>query len=219
VSGTEHGDSLDLTIPIRPVDELVDQVAPAQVLASDTVFTGKVWSVVTESVALADGALVTRDVVRHPGAVAVMALDDAQRLVLVQQYRHPVGARLWEAPAGLCDEAGEARHVAAARELAEEAGLAARDWHILLDLALTPGGSDERIRIFLARGLSSAPVPQGFVATGEEADMLLGRFDLDQVVVAVLEGRVGNAVLAAGALAVASSRDRGWSGLRPADLA
>jgi len=207
----------DLLIPVLPGSDLADVPVEAVVLHSDTVFEGRVWSIISERVELPGGEVVVRDVVRHPGAVAVMALDDAERLVLVQQYRHPVTARLWEAPAGLRDAHGEPPATTAARELAEEAGLAAGMWNLLLELALTPGGSDERIQIFLARDLRPAEAPDGFVATGEEADISVGRFTLDDVVTAVVEGRVANAVLAAGALAVAAARGRGWQGLIPID--
>jgi 8-oxo-dGTP pyrophosphatase MutT (NUDIX family) len=198
---TDDGDG-SLSIPVLEASNLRDAPGGAAVSARRTVFSGRVWSVDTDTVTLTDGQIVDRDVLRHPGAVAVLALDDHERLVLVQQYRHPLGALLWEAPAGLRDAPGEPLQQTAERELAEETGLAAARWEPLLDLALSPGGSDERIGVFLARGLRTVERETSFVATGEEATMVVGRFALDDVVDAVLDGRVGNATLAAGALAV-----------------
>src|SRR4051794_19341062 len=96
-----------------------------------------------------DGSQAFREIVDHPGAVGVLALDSQERVVLVNQYRHAVGRRLDELPAGLLDIAGEPALVAAQRELAEEAGLAAGQWDVLLDLHTSPGFSAEAIRIFL----------------------------------------------------------------------
>jgi ADP-ribose pyrophosphatase len=189
------------------VTELVDSAAPGRTLSTRSSFRGAVWSVRTDSVDLGDAGVVERDVVEHPGAVAVLALDDDARIVLVRQYRHPVASYLWELPAGLRDVAGEAMHVTAARELEEEAGLRARRWHTLLDLYKSSGGSSERMRIFLARDLEHVPAPEGFVATGEEATLEVARFPSVDVVSAVLSGRVHNAALVAGALALAPALD------------
>jgi ADP-ribose pyrophosphatase len=185
-------------------------------VASRTSFAGAVWSVRTDTVDLAPGVRVERDVVDHPGAVAVVALDDEGQVILVEQYRHPVQARLWELPAGLLDLAGEPMHRTAARELAEEAGVAAARWWTLLDLYLSPGGSSERMRIFLADQLSPAPAPPGFVAAHEEADLAVRRVPLAQVVTAIHAGSVHNAVLVAGVLAAQAAADDP-SLLRPAD--
>lgn len=198
------GGGNSLPIPVLTASDLRDVQGGADVAARRTVFSGRVWSVDTDTVTLSDGQVVERDVLRHPGAVAVMALDEAERLVLVRQYRHPLGARLWEAPAGLRDTPGELLQQAAERELAEETGLAAARWEPLLDLALSPGGSDERIAVFLARDLRTVERDTSFVATGEESTMVVGRFALDDVVDAVIDGRVGNATLVAGALVVHS---------------
>ncbi|HAM24699.1 MAG TPA: ADP-ribose pyrophosphatase [Actinobacteria bacterium] len=165
-----------------------------------------------QSVDLGAAGTVVRDVVRHPGAAAVIALDERDRVVLVNQYRHPVGARLWEAPAGLVDREDEDPLQTAQRELAEEAGLRADLWFPLLTMALTPGGSDERIHLFLARGLSVADTEE-FVPTGEESTMHSALVPLDDLVSAVLEGRIANATLVAGVLAVQRHRDEQWRGL------
>ena len=83
-----------------------------------------------------------RTVVSHPGAVAVLALDDASRVLMIRQYRHPVGYQLWEIPAGLRDAAGEPPLETARRELFEETGYRARDWHVLIDYFTSPGFTD-----------------------------------------------------------------------------
>jgi hypothetical protein len=104
------------------------------VLASTRQFEGRVISLRTDEVRMSDGTVVTREIVEHPGAVGVVALDDREQVVLVNQYRHPVGRYLDELPAGLLDVAGEPAVVAAQRELKEETGLAAAEWHVLIDL-------------------------------------------------------------------------------------
>jgi ADP-ribose pyrophosphatase len=163
------------------------------------------------------GGAATRDVVRHVGAVAVVALDDAGRVVLVRQYRHPVGEYLWELPAGLMDVDGEDLAVAALRELAEEADLTAGRVDLLVDLHSSPGFSTERVRIFLARDLAEVPDSQRHERHEEEADMQVVRVDLDEAVRRVLAGEITNASCVAGLLAAARARDAGWAPLRPAD--
>jgi ADP-ribose pyrophosphatase len=147
----------------------------------------------------------------------VAALDDAGRIVLVRQYRHPLGRQLWELPAGLIDVPGELLPAAAARELAEEADLTAARWDLLVDLHPSPGCSDEFIRIFLARDL--APVPEALLhaRTHEETHLMTQRIDLDEAVRMALSGEITNAACVAGVLATARARDLGWTTLRPAD--
>jgi ADP-ribose pyrophosphatase len=115
-------------------------------------FDGRVWSVISDDVQF-DTTTATRDVIIHPGAVAILAMDHADRVLLIRQYRHPVGRWLFEPPAGLLDEPGEPALATAQRELAEEAGFTAATWRVLLDMYLSPGGSSEAIRIYLARDL------------------------------------------------------------------
>ena len=114
-------------------------------------------SVRTDQVRTPENQLAVRDVVLHPGAVAVLALDDADRVLMIRQYRHPVASLLWEIPAGLRDVAGEELRVTASRELMEEAGYRAKDWRVLADYYSSPGYSTERLRIFLARDLEPIP--------------------------------------------------------------
>lgn len=158
------------------------------------------------------GVVARREVVEHFGAVAVVALDDNDRVAMVYQYRHPVGRRLWEIPAGLLDVGGEAPALTAARELHEEAGLAAENWSVLADIVTSPGFSDESVRIFLATGLSEIGRTE---AEHEEADLRLDWLSLATAVQQVLAGEIVNSIAVAGILAAHAVSDR--STLRPAD--
>jgi ADP-ribose pyrophosphatase len=178
-------------------------------------FRGRVVTLVSDEIELPGGETSVRDYLRHLGAVAVVALDDQDRIVLLKQYRHPVGQALWELPAGLLDVAAEAAVDTAARELAEETDLRAARWDLLLDLLTTPGCSDEAIRVFLARGLSEVDLAQRHARTGEEAVMELERVGLDTAVGWVFDGTIQNATCVAGVLAVAHARARDFEGLRP----
>jgi 8-oxo-dGDP phosphatase len=186
------------------------------VVDSESIYQGRVISVRRDTVRMPDGSLAQRDLVDHLGAVAIAAVDEDDRVVLVNQYRPALRARLDELPAGLLDVDGEAPLASARRELAEEASLQAADWHVLLDLHTSPGFSDEAIRIYLARQLSEAAVPEGFVLEGEEVDMLVTRVPLDDAVRRVFAGQITNAAAVAGILAAALARESGWEGLRPA---
>jgi 8-oxo-dGTP pyrophosphatase MutT (NUDIX family) len=194
-----------------------DSRASYPVERSEEHFRGAVVRVRTDAVRMASGAVVDRDVVIHPGAVAVIALDDQERVLLVQQYRHCPGRLLWEPPAGLLDVPGEPAHETAARELYEEAGYRAGHWQVLVDLFNSPGMSDEAMRIYLARDLT--PVAEGdrFAGQDEEADMPVRWLPLDEAVAGVLAGRLHNPATVAGVLAAVTARTDGYSGLRPAD--
>ncbi|MFK3984525.1 NUDIX domain-containing protein [Micromonospora sp. NPDC050397] len=180
-------------------------------------FVGRVFTVVTDEIVMPDGRVAPRDYVRHIGAVGVVALDDAGRVVLIRQYRHAVGRTLWELPAGLVDVAGEALPAAALRELGEEADLTAGQVDLLIDLHPSPGASTELIRVFLARQLAEVPAEQRHERRDEEADLEVVRVDLDQAVTMALAGEITNAACVAGVLAAARARDADWAPLRPAD--
>ncbi|WP_442918847.1 NUDIX domain-containing protein [Leucobacter sp. USHLN153] len=186
-----------------------------QVVSSEVLARGHVWDVRRDRFEFG-GDMLERDYVDHTGAVSVLALDDADRVLLVRQYRHSTGFRLWEIPAGLMDVAGESGLAGAQRELEEEADLRAEDWHLLLDIFLSPGGSTEAMRVFLARDLS--PVEHDFVRAGEEAELKPEWVELGEVVAAVLDGRVQNTVTANAVLAAEAARARGWSTLRDPEL-
>ncbi len=198
-------------------EPLRDRLGARPVRSSVTSFHGRVWDVVTEEVDLGDGGLVTRDLVDHTGAVAILALDEDDRVVLVQQYRHPVGAFEWELPAGLLDVDGEPPHLTAARELLEETDLTAGEWHLLLDHYASSGGSSESVRVFLARDLRPVPDDDLHQRDGEELGMPVRRVPLDEVVEAVLAGDVHNGTLMVSSLAAARLRENGWLGLRSVD--
>jgi ADP-ribose pyrophosphatase len=175
---------------------------------------GHVWDVVTESIDY-NGETLVRDLIDHPGAVAVVALNEADEVMLIQQYRHPIRHRDWEIPAGLLDVDGEPPLLAAQRELAEEVDLVAADWAVLTDMATSPGGSNEMIRIFLARGLSGAPSVHDRGA--EEADIVTRWVSLDEAAEAVLRRQVQNGPTMVGILAAHAARARGWETLAAAD--
>jgi ADP-ribose pyrophosphatase len=188
------------------------------VLSSSTAFTGRVISLRTDLVAMPDGVTAQRDVVVHPGAVAVLALRGAgetAEVLLVNQYRHPVGRRLDELPAGLLDVAHEPALDAARRELAEEAGYEAATWHVLVDILTSPGMTDEAIRVYLAQDLRPCARE---VQEHEEVDMTAGWVLLSDAVRAALAGDLENGICVTGVLAAAAALSgSGPVRLRPAD--
>lgn len=194
-----------------------DALAPRPVVETTVVHEGRVFDLRADVVDLGDGGRVTREYLDHPGAVAIVALDADERVLLLRQYRHPVRRELWEVPAGLLDVVGEDGRVAAARELAEEADLRASRWDVLVDYFTTPGGSNEALRVFLARDLSPVPDDERFEREAEELDMEVRWVPLDDAVAAVLGGALHNPSAVVGILAAATSRAGGWTSLRPAD--
>jgi 8-oxo-dGDP phosphatase len=181
--------------------------------SSETLHTGKIFALREDQVRMPGGKLVTREVVEHYGAVAIVAMDDEGRIPMVYQYRHPIGRRLWELPAGLLDVNGEAPHLTAVRELREEAGLHAQTWQVLVDLDSTPGFSDESVRVYLATGLTQVDRP---VAHDEEADMTLQWYPIAEAVRKVFSGEIVNALAVAGILAASAVRE-GFAEPRPVD--
>ena len=197
-----------------------DELAERPVLSEQTVFAGRVFDVVSREVDLGEPGVVTRELVRHPGAVAVVVLrdgrsaDDGAEVLLLRQYRVPVGGYLWEIPAGLLDGGDDETLLAAAqRELAEEADLVAASWDVLVDFATTPGGSSEVIRIFLARDVAPAP-ESGFVREGEEAEIRLEWVPLAEAAEAVLAGRMHSPSGSLGVLAARLAEQTGFTALR-----
>jgi 8-oxo-dGDP phosphatase len=169
-----------------------------ETVSSETVYEGSILALRVDRVRMPGGGTAKRDVVEHYGAVAVAAVDGDGRVAMVYQYRHPLGRRLWELPAGLLDAAHEDPLATAKRELQEEAGLAATNWRVLLDTASSPGFSDESVRTYLATGLSQADRPD---PEDEEADLSLHWFSLEDAAGMVLAGEIVNAAAAAGVLA------------------
>jgi ADP-ribose pyrophosphatase len=183
-----------------------------ETVGSETLYVGKIFALRTDEVRMPHDNVARREVVENYGAVAVVAMDDDGNVAMVYQYRHPVGRRLWELPAGLLDSGGEPPHVAAARELAEEAGLSATEWRVLVDLDSAPGFSDESVRVYLATGLSDVGRPE---ARDEEADLTLRWFPLTELVRMTFAGEIVNSLAVAGILAAHSTTD--VDALRPID--
>jgi ADP-ribose pyrophosphatase len=183
-----------------------------ETVSSETLYIGNIFALRADEVRMPHGNIARREVIEHYGAVAVLALDEANNVVMVYQYRHPVGRRLWELPAGLLDLGGEAPHISAARELKEEAGLEAAEWRVLVDLVSAPGFSDESVRVYLATGITDVGRPD---AHDEEADLQVQWFPLDEARHMVLAGEIVNSIAVAGILAAHDVEDP--SSLRPVD--
>lgn len=197
---------------------VTDVVQEWPVISSTELVCGRLVTVRTDKVRMPGNQLAERDVVVHPGAVAVLALDDAYQVLLIRQYRHSVGRLLWEIPAGLRDVAGEPPWSTARRELLEEAGYRAREWRVLADYYSSPGFSTERLRVFLARDLELVPpAERDFVPEDEEAYLLSAWLPLDEAVRKVFAGELHNGVAALGILAGYAARSEGFDRLRPAD--
>jgi 8-oxo-dGDP phosphatase len=200
--------------------QIADDPISWPVEQSTTLAEGHIGRFLQDQVRTPDGEIMKRDYFLHPGAVGVIAIDDHDRVALVRQYRHAVRHRLVEPPAGLLDVDGENYLLAAQRELAEEVGLAAGIWHVLVDLFTTPGMVSEALRVYLARDLRQVAAPEGFLREGEEAHMDIVWAELDDLVAAVLDGRVHNPTLVCGVLAAWTARQGdGYASLRSADAA
>ena len=186
-----------------------------EVVGSTTKYQGKLLTLRVDDVRMADGSIAQREVVKHPGAVAVVALDADGKIILVNQYRAAIGAQLDELPAGLLDVEGESALTAAKRELAEEAHVEAAEWNVLLDVHASPGFSTEAVRVFLARELTASK--DDYAGEHEERTMTVSREPLPDAVRRVLSGSITNSSTVAGILAAVHGRATGWRDLRPAD--
>jgi 8-oxo-dGDP phosphatase len=168
------------------------------VCGSDVLYVGKILALRMDQVVMPGGREAKREVVEHPGSVVILPLHDDGSVTMIDQYRHPLGRRLRELPAGLLDAPGEDPQATARRELLEEVGYTAREWSVLVDLVPSPGFSDESQRVFLARGLTQADRPTGI---DEEADLEVVRMPLDDAVRQVLAGEIVNGPAVAGLFA------------------
>lgn len=177
-----------------------------EVTGSRAVYDGAILTLRVDDVVMPGGRVAEREVVEHFGAVAILARDEDGRIAMVRQYRHPVGRRLLELPAGLLDQDGEEPLEAARRELAEEADLAADTWHVLVDLALSPGFTDEALRLYLAEDLHHLEAAE---RVDEEAEFEVEWIALDDAVRMVLGGEIVNATSVAGILAAAAAQRAG----------
>ena len=185
------------------------------VASSDDIYTGKVLAVRRDEVRMPGGGTAVREIMEHAGAVAIAALDADDRLVMIYQYRHALGRRLWEMPAGLLDAAGEDPLETARRELAEEVGVAADEWSVLIDVAPSPGFSDESVRVYLATGLTDVGRPD-LGADDEEADLEIHRIALADALAMAMDGTIVNSSCVAAVLAVHAVRT-GAARTRPVD--
>ena len=198
--------------------DIKDTTASWPVASSTELGRGVFVRLRTDMVRMPDGEAVGRDVLEHPGAVAVLALDADELVLMIRQYRHPVRRLLWEIPAGLRDVAGEPLRATAERELLEEAGYRAAQWSVLTDSYSSPGISTERIRIFLARGLTLVPESErSYVPEHEEAHLEVAWVPLDEAVARILAGDLHNGVTALGILAAYAARQDGSGMLRGTD--
>jgi 8-oxo-dGDP phosphatase len=199
------------------VPDLRDEAGTWPVVESSVLAAGRIVTLRQDAVQLPDGEIVRREVVEHPGAVAIVAIDSRDRVLMIRQYRHPAGALLWEIPAGLRDVAGEPLLQTAQRELLEEAGYRARDWHMLSDYLSSPGISTERLRVYLARDLTLVPAGQReYVRHDEEAYLAVAWVPVADAVRAVLAGDLHNGVAIVGILSAYVAQREGFRALRPA---
>ena len=192
---------------IAPSD-LADQQACWPVARTESFYESAYVSLRRDTIVGPDGGEHARAVVQPAGAVAVLALDDDDRLLLVDQYRHAVGHRMVELPAGVLDVEGESGLQTAARELAEEADLQADTWAEHLLTRSSPGYTTEILQIFRATDLSPLPEDERTQREAEEADMSQWWMPLEDAVDAVLAGRITNGLAVAGILAEHARRRR-----------
>lgn len=192
---------------LDPTERLTDRAESWPVRETREAYRHPFLSLALDTIEAPDGESFERIYVRHHGAVGVVAMDVDDRVLLLEQYRHPARSRLVELPAGVLDHDGEDPRDAAARELAEEADLVAREWTPLLRLYSSPGFADEHWQVYLAQGLSAVPVADRHTRVHEEAHMTRVWAPLDDVVDAALAGEIADAMAVAGVLA-ASVRAR-----------
>ncbi len=198
--------------------DIRDEAGSWPVTDSAVLAVGKVVALRRDTVQLPDGGMVGREVIEHPGAVAVVAIDDQARVLMIRQYRHPAGATLWEIPAGLRDVAGEPLLATARRELLEETGCEAADWRVLTDYLSSPGISTERLRVFLATGLTMVPdAEREYVPEHEEAYLTVAWVPLADAVHGVLAGDLHNGVAIVGILSAYVAHEDGFKTLRQAE--
>ncbi len=168
---------------------------------------GRVFDFYTENITLPNGVTMDMEIIRHPGAAAIVPVMDDHTVLLLNQYRHALGGFIWEIPAGTLDPDENVRHCAE-RELVEETGYAARHFEKLAEITPLPAYSDERIHLFLATGLTKA-------AQNLDADewLFVHRIDLSRAINMITEGKIQDAKTIAG-LQLAAGRVAGFERCR-----
>lgn len=189
VSGQQHGTSVEL-----PPDDVMFRV-----VGDELIHQGAIIAFHQRTIEGPDGSRFERDIVQHPGAVAVVAVD-GDDVFLVNQYRACLDGNLWEIPAGKRDVDGEPPEITARRELEEEVGMKAATMELLINVHHSPGFCDEYGHIFLARDLT--PVPQRLEGP-EEQHMTVAKVPLEASVEMAMDGRITDAKSVAGLLAAA----------------
>lgn len=164
-----------------------------ETLSTEVVCAGPLSRLRIDHVRTPTGEVMEREVVEHDDAVAIVALLDDGDVVLLRHYRHPFASYQLEIPAGKLDQVGEEPLEAARRELREEAGLAARSWEPLVTFRNSAGWTDESTTVFLASGVEDSAAPDGFEASGEEADLEVVRMPLEAAVAAVWDATIVDA--------------------------
>ena len=187
---------------------IADEPTSFDVTASERVFEGAVWDITRDHIDY-NGSDMVREYVDHTGAVAVYAEDEAGRVLVIQQYRHPVQLRDWELPAGLLDQEGEDHLTAAKRELAEEADIEADDWQHLVRYNTSSGGSNEFIEVYRATGVRATE--SAFEREAEEADIVIRWVPRAEILEGILAGRLHNSALIVATLAVEAVERRSQS--------
>ena len=156
----------------------------ATINSSKTIHTGRVFKLTTDNVTLSNGITIDIDVIRHPGASAIVPLMSANTVILIKQYRYAVGGFIWEIPAGTLNP-GESPIECAKRELVEETGYSANKLEKLTEIVPVPGYSDERIHIYLATGLKKA------VQNLDRDEMLdVHEIDMDEALKMIAKGKI-----------------------------
>ena len=194
---------------------LADVINPRPLHRRETVFSGHIFDLLRDEFSLEPGGdPMSRDFMRHPGAVAIAAVNDRHELLMINQHRHPLDTDFWEIPAGLLDQEGESPLQAAQRELLEETDLQADTWHTLMEFDNSPGCSTEANRIYLARDLSPVPESERIPREAEEAEIIRRWVPLEEAVTAVLESRLHSPASNHAILAVWAGLQRGFRDLQ-----
>ncbi len=171
-----------------------------EIISSNTVYRGKIFNLRVDTARMQDGHKALWEIVDHPGGVAIVPMDDQDRVLLVRQYRRAIGTTLLEIPAGT-QEPGESTEVTAFRELREETGMGAENLELLAEFYLAPGYTTELMHVFLATHLSPAPLPRDI-----DEEMTVERVPFDELLASVIRGDIRDVKTIAGVMLLAQRR-------------